>query len=79
TIPTATAEDTYVIVARTVGGVLKRYIEVFDRDVMLDCAVVASDAAGKTTWNGLGHLEGLKVQVYADQSYRGEFTVQGGQ
>lgn len=79
TIPTATAEDTYVIVARTVGGVLKRYIEVFDRDVMLDCAVVASDAAGKTTWTGLGHLEGLKVQVYADQSYRGEFTVQGGQ
>ncbi|OWY35298.1 hypothetical protein [Herbaspirillum aquaticum] len=79
TIPTATAEDTYVIVARTVGGVLKRYIEVFDRDVMLDCAVVASDTAGKITWTGLGHLEGLKVQVYADQSYRGEFTVQGGQ
>jgi hypothetical protein len=79
TIPTATAEDTYVIVARTVGGVLKRYIEVFDRDVMLDCAVVASNASPQTVWGGLGHLEGMMVQVYADQAYRGEYLVKDAQ
>lgn len=78
TIPTATAEDTYVIVARTIGGVTKRYIEVFDSDVMLDSCVVGSDPVGKTVWNGLAHLEGKKVQVRGDGAYMGEHIVTAG-
>lgn len=74
-VPTSTAEDAYVIVARTVGGVTRRYIEVFDETAMLDSCVIASDVDGKATWGGLVHLEGLKVQVNADGNYLGEFVV----
>lgn len=78
-IPTATGEDTYVIVSRVINGVLKRYIEVLDRNVLVDCAVVASDPTPKTVWTGLSHLEGKVVQVRADNAYSGEYTVTGGQ
>ncbi|WP_050465101.1 hypothetical protein [Herbaspirillum autotrophicum] len=78
TIPTATAEDTYVIVSRKIGGVTKRYLEVFDRDVLLDSCVVGSDPAGKTVWSGLAHLEGKTVHVRGDGAYMGEHTVTAG-
>lgn len=77
-VPTAIAEDAYVIVARQVGGITKRFIEVFDEDAMLDSCVIASDSVGKATWNGLGHLEGKTVQAQADGVYMGEFVVSGG-
>lgn len=50
-VPTRTAEDAYVVVNRTVGGVPRRYIEVFDVDVALDSCVVGYDAAGRDTWS----------------------------
>lgn len=78
-VPTRTAEDAYVVVNRTVGGVPRRYIEVFDVDVALDSCVVGYDAAGRDTWSGLDHLEGMTVQVLADGAYMGEFVVEFGQ
>lgn len=78
TIPTLTSEDTYTIVSRTVGGVTKRYIEVFDRDMYVDCGVSGTDAIGKKVWTGFDHLEGMTVQVRADGSYAGEQVVTGG-
>lgn len=79
-IPTATAEDLYVVVQRVIGGVPKRFIEVFDKDVALDLAYTGTAASpGATVWAGLAHLNGMVVQVLADGAYMGEFTVAAGQ
>lgn len=45
----------------------------------LDCAIAQDDAAGKTAWGNLQHLEGETVRVLADGSDMGDFTVSGGQ
>lgn len=81
TIPTATSEDTYVIVRRTINGQTKRYIEVFDLNCYVDCGVMRDSAnpAGDTVWTGLAHLEGKTVVVNGDGADLGRFTVAGGQ
>ncbi|VTU25338.1 hypothetical protein H4CHR_01574 [Variovorax sp. PBS-H4] len=78
-VPTAIGEDTYAIVARTVGGSTVRYVEVFDPDMLVDCGITGTSVGGQATWTGLGHLEGMVVQAWADGAYMGEFTVTGGQ
>lgn len=79
-IPTSTAEDLYVIVQRVIGGVTKRFIEVFDKDVALDLAYIGTAGSpGATVWAGLSHLNGMVVQALADGAYMGEFTVAAGQ
>jgi hypothetical protein len=77
-IPTASAEQTWVIVNRTVGGVQKRYVEYFDPTLKTDSAITGTDGPGKAIWTGLGHLEGKQVQALADGIYQGTFTVTGG-
>lgn len=79
TIPTPTGEDTYTVVKRTIDGATKRYVEVFDPDVFLDCAITGTDVAGKATWDGLDHLEGETVQAWADGAYLGEYEVVSGE
>jgi hypothetical protein len=78
TIPTSDGEDAYAIVKRTIGSATKRYVEVFDPEMLVDCGITGFNAAGQATWGGLDHLEGEKVQVWADGAYGGEFTVSGG-
>jgi len=81
TVPTATSEDTYVTVRRLVGGVAKRFIEVFDPEMLVDCGIRATSVVpgGQPVWAGLSHLEGREVVVYADGASLGTFTVSGGQ
>lgn len=79
TIPTSTSEDAYTIVQRTIDGQTKRYVEVFDPDMYVDCGISGENPAGQATWTGLDHLEGKTVQVWADGAYGGEFVVDGGQ
>jgi len=43
-----------------------------------DCAIRLTNGTPQTTWSGLDHLEGETVQVLADGSYVGEFTISGG-
>lgn len=78
TIPSTDGEDAYTIVNRTIGGVTKRYVEVFDPSMYVDCGITGFNAGGQATWTGLDHLEGEVVQVWADGAYGGEFTVVGG-
>lgn len=80
TIPTASGEETWCAAARQIGGTTRRYIEVFDPDVMVDCGIARTSVApgGDTEWTGLGHLEGREVVVYGDGSFRGRYTVAGG-
>lgn len=78
-IPNAQGDEVWVIVRRTVGGVVKRYVERFDATCYTDCAIAGADGAGKAVWGGIGHLEGKTVAVRADGVYVGTFTVAGGE
>lgn len=78
-IPTSSAEQTWVIVNRTVDGVEKRFVEYFDSSLKTDCGSTDEDLTGKAVWDGLDHLEGLTVQARADGVYQGTFTVAGGE
>jgi hypothetical protein len=78
-IPTATSEECYVAVKRTIDGEQKRYIEKFNTTHALDSAISGSNETATATWSGLEHLEGEAVSVLADGVYLGEFTVASGE
>ena len=77
-IPTATSEQTWVIVKRTINGATKRFVEYFDTTLKTDCAKTDTSGTDKTSWSGFGHLEGKTVKVLADGIYQGEQVVTGG-
>lgn len=77
-IPTATSEQTWVIVKRTINGSTKRFVEYFDPTLKTDCAKTDTSGTDKTSWSGFGHLEGKTVKVLADGIYQGEQVVTGG-
>lgn len=76
-IPTATGDEVWLVVRRTIGGSTVRYVERLTTDSTTDCAVIASGAAS-TVWGGLDHLEGETVHAVADGFYAGAFTVTSG-
>ena len=78
-IPTATGDQTWAIVRRTINGVTKRYVEYFDTSLKTDCAITDTSGTPATVWTGLSHLEGKAVKVLADGVYQGEKTVASGQ
>lgn len=78
-IPTATGDQTWVIVNRTIGGVTARYVERFNSATLMDAAVIGTSGPGAAVWAGLGHLEGKTVACIADGSDMGNFIVVGGQ
>lgn len=78
TIPTATSEQAWLVVRRTINGVQRRFIEVVDPALKTDCAVTATSGTAQATWSGLSHLNGKTVQALADGVYQGEFIVSGG-
>jgi hypothetical protein len=75
----------YLIVARTIGGVTKRYVERMAPRLFatiadawfLDCALQYSGAP-VTTVSGLGHLEGKTVAILGDGSVVPSQVVSGG-
>lgn len=76
-IPTATADQVWIVIQRTIDGADVRYIERLSLDVRTDSAVVATGASA-TVWSGMDHLEGEDVDVVADGYYAGRFTVASG-
>ena len=78
-------DEVYLSVKRTVGGVIRRYLEKLANvyyasasELMpVDCCVAYSGAPA-THFTGLGHLEGQTVKVWADGGWAGEFVVSGG-
>lgn len=79
TVPNTNGEEAWVIVKRVVDGNDVRYIERFDTSIYTHSAVTDSDLAGKATWDGLDHLEGIEVDVVADGVVMQRATVDGGQ
>lgn len=82
-------DDVYLVVKRTINGVLKRYVEVLERpfdyahdDVedafFVDCGL-SYDGSPATVISGLDHLEGEAVAVLADGAVVEGLTVDGGE
>jgi hypothetical protein len=65
----------YVIVARTVNGATAYYVEVFNRDLTMDCAKYASSGAASAS---MAHLVGKTVKVLRDGILEADKTVPGG-
>lgn len=78
-IPSATGDEVWTIVRRTINGVTKRYVERFEETLYSDCAVTGTSGPGTSVWGGINHLEGKAVDVVADGAYKGRYTVAGGQ
>lgn len=77
--PTATTEEVWIVVARTVGGATVRYVErIVDGSHVGDACTVYSGAATATI-TGLSHLNGEAVAVVADGFEIPGLTVAGGQ
>lgn len=79
TIPTASGNQTWVLVRFTVNGATVRYIERFDADTLMDSAITGTSGPGAAVWTGLDHLEGRTVACIADGVDMGDFVVTGGQ
>lgn len=78
-IPVDGRDQVWCIVQREIDGSDVRYVEIFDPDVLLDCAITGTASPADATWSGLDHLEGETVQAVGDGVYLGEFTVDGGE
>lgn len=73
----AVVDDTlYTYTKRTVGGGDVFYLEREDPTLTTDSS---ASATSTTILTGLDHLEGEVIDVIADGSYQGKFTVTGGQ
>ncbi len=86
-LPGDLEDSVYYVVARTINGSTKRYLEKFARrDVCIggtlnknmDSHIVVSQASS-TTVTGLSTLEGSSVVVWGNGKDLGTFTVSGGQ
>jgi hypothetical protein len=78
TIPSATGDQVWMVVNRTIDGTTRRYVEMLDPSVLVDSAKVLTAGTKQTAWSGLDHLEGQEVDVVADGAYSGRYTVTGG-
>lgn len=86
TISTATSDQTWMVVKRTIGGQTVRYIEYFsewddgnevENGVFADSALVY-DGAATNSVTGLDHLDGETVGVLADGIDLGDLMVSNG-
>lgn len=86
--PSGGEDEVWVVVKRTIDGVVKRYVEMFEADaseyagktetaLQTDCAKVYSGSS-TTSITGLSYLEGKVVDVIAGGVYKGTKTVSGG-
>ena len=86
--PDGRTDDVYLLVKRTIGGNVVRYIEVVRagfRSVMdganggffVDSGLTYNGTPA-TTFTGFSHMEGQTVQICADGAYRGTALVSGG-
>jgi hypothetical protein len=67
----------WFVVKRTIGGVVKQYIELYTPDIYLDSMISYSGSATSAV-NGLAHLEGKTVQITADGAVHPDLVVSSG-
>jgi hypothetical protein len=77
-IPHGDGDQIWALVNRTVDGSTVRYIEFFDPDLNMDCAI-SYDGVAVSTVTGLDHLEGKEVVIVGDGAVYNSQTVDGGE
>lgn len=78
TVPTPNGDRVFAVVARTINGQTVRYVEMLDPELLTDSAITGHSEDGATTWTGLDHLEGRKVNVKGDGIVLEDRIVEGG-
>ena len=88
-IPTATEDQTWLVVNRTINGATRRYVEYFgddewssatlmvDSQLHTDCALTYSGSE-VSSLSGLDHLEGATVDVVVNGAVHPQVTVSSG-
>ena len=72
-------DKVYCLCDRDVAGTTKRFIERFDNDYQLDCAIQKTAAQNETEWTGFSVFEGRKMDIIGDDVfYSGKYKVESG-
>jgi len=77
-IPSATNDDVYMIVERTIDGVTSHFVEYFDGDTYTDSAVKQTYGTPTDTINNLQNLDGATVSIRVDGKVHPPKLVSGG-
>lgn len=73
-------KEVYCLCDRDINGTTKRFLERFDADYQLDCAIKKTALTNQTTWTGLSVFEGMDMPVIGDDVfYSGDYPVESGQ
>jgi len=67
----------WFVVERTIGGVVKQYIELYTPESHLD-SMISYSGASTSTVTGISHLEGKTVQILADGAVHPDMVVTSG-
>jgi hypothetical protein len=70
--------DIYTVVKRTINSATVYYVEIFDKDVTLDCAKSATVGSSTASVTGLSFLEGETIKVIRDGIVESDKTVASG-
>jgi len=71
-------DDVWVIAQRTINGTTRKFVEYFDPEVQLDCAIKTTfNSAVSNVTSGLHHLEGEEVMIVGDDATYPSQTVIG--
>ena len=73
-------KEVYCLCDRDINGTTKRFLERFDAEYQLDCAIKKTAVQNETTWTGLSVFEGMDMPVIGDDVfYSGDYPVESGQ
>jgi len=70
-------DNIYFVVQRTIDGVVSYMLEMFNDDLMLDCARIDQGPSPKTSISGMSHLIGETVKIITDNTIRADQVVTG--
>ncbi len=72
-------DNVYCLCDRNINGTTKRFIERFDTEYQLDCAIKKTSVDNETEWSGFGVFEGMEMDVMGDDVfYSGKYPVENG-
>lgn len=73
-------DEVYCLCDRDINGTTKRFIERFDDDYELDCAIKKTSLTKTTDWTGLSVFNGMDMDVIGDDVfYSGKYPVSNGE
>lgn len=70
--------DTYFVTERNINGTVRKYLEMFNSDLHVDCGVLYAIGTPVSTLSNLSHLNGETVKVVLDSAVQADEVVSGG-